>query len=219
MDLEFWKQRWRDGLTGFHQEQVNDYLRDNWQALEPAAGDRVLVPLCGKSLDMLWLRQQGQHVIGVEISALAVEAFFSENKLPMSERRQVDDFEVLSAEGIDLYCGDFFQLKPDQLAGARLVYDRASLIALPPEMREQYAARLKGLLEPGSCVLLITMEYPQEQMDGPPFSVMPGEVEALYGDAFDITALDSRDILADNARFRERGLTQLLEKTWLMRKK
>ncbi|MDE2387962.1 MAG: thiopurine S-methyltransferase, partial [Betaproteobacteria bacterium] len=81
MQKEYWQERWNRNDTGFHQTEINPYLREFWQRLQLSPASTVLVPLCGKSLDMLWLRQQGHAVLGVELSTIAAQAFFTENKL------------------------------------------------------------------------------------------------------------------------------------------
>ncbi len=81
MEPAFWHKRWADNQIGFHQGQVNSYLQTHWPALGLETGSRVLVPLCGKSLDLVWLAGQGYRVLGVELSRRAVEDFFREHGL------------------------------------------------------------------------------------------------------------------------------------------
>lgn len=215
MEPEFWRQRWRDNLIGFHQADINEHMRLFWERMHLTSGARVFVPLCGKSLDMRWLRDSFFEVVGVEISPLAVKAFFEENGLtPEIEER--DAFEIYRSPGITLYLGDFFDLAPADLAGVRGVFDRASLIALPPPMRERYTDHLLSLLAPEVPILLITLEYRQEQMDGPPFSVHEDEVRALYAGRRQVERLLDLDRLSDEPRFAERGLTALHEKVYLI---
>jgi len=218
VEADFWKARWEEGQIGFHQDRANDYLVRHWPALGVPAGARVLVPMCGKSRDMLWLRAQGHPVLGVELSPIAVDAFFAENNLPLS-RSSEGKFERASTDGCELLCGDFFDLAKRDCEGVLAVYDRASLIALPVEMRERYARHLAGLLDPGDQVLLITMEYPQSEMDGPPFSVYEDDVRRLYEPAFEVRLLGAVDVLAENARFRDRGVSALHEKTYALKRR
>lgn len=216
MNREFWQSRWDEGRIGFHQEEINPYLRRYWPALGLAPGASVFVPLCGKSRDMLWLRDHGHPVIGVEIVPRAVEAFFAENALAV-ERREHGPFTLWQGEGIRIYQGDVFNLGAAELKDVGGVYDRASLIALPPPLRRSYAAHLRALLPAGLDVLLITMDYPQLEMDGPPFAVTEQEVSALYGEHFRIEQLCSEDILSANPRFKEQGLSSLAEKVYILR--
>lgn len=210
MQAEFWHERWQQNQIGFHSEAINPHLERYWPALNIAEGSRVFVPLCGKSSDMMWLLSQELQVIGVELSPLAVSAFFSENGIPVSTRRQ-GRFNVSETDDLTIYCGDFFDLSADELTGVTAVYDRASLVALPPEMRSAYAAHLREMLESGTKILLVAFDYPQQEMDGPPFCVPNEEVETLYRDWCRVELLFSDDILDREPRFRERGLSRLQE--------
>lgn len=213
MDTAFWHARWEAGEIGFHRDEIHVYLPRFWPRMGLAGGERVLVPLCGKSRDMLWLLEQGHRVVGVELSPIAVESFFRENGLE-PELGATDRFTVSRLDEIELLCGDFFDLRPEEVEGVRAVYDRASLVALPPELRRAYARHLGGLLQPGTRVLLVTLDYPQEEMSGPPFSVTDPEVRGLFGEQFEIEPFDSTDILEDEPRFRQRGLSHLIERAY-----
>jgi len=188
MDPEFWHTRWESEQLGFHQTEANALLREHWPRLDLAPEAGVFVPLCGKSLDMHWLRERGHPVLGVELSPIAIQNFFAEAGLEC-ERRRRGPFEVSSSAGLELFCGDFFDLTKADLDGVRAFYDRACLIALPPAMRERYAAHLKAILPREVTGLLVTVEYDQASMDGPPHSVTPAEVEQLFGDEFEIETL------------------------------
>lgn len=215
MKKDYWLERWKREETGFHQDEINPYLRQYWQELHPAHGSEVFVPLCGKSRDMLWLRKQGHTVLGVEWSAMAVQAFFKENGYT-AHHVTGKKFDCYEADGIRILCGDFFDLNKDDLAKASAVYDRASLVALPPEMRERYVRHILSILPPAIQILLITFDYPQPEMEGPPFAVSPGEVEALYHKQAEIRLLAQPDILAQEPRFQKRGLSRLRESIFLL---
>jgi thiopurine S-methyltransferase len=213
MQPDFWHERWQNNQIGFHQGTVNPYLQAFWPVLQGEG--KVFVPLCGKSRDMLWLRAQGHEFVGIELSPAAVQALFEENGLPV-EISSNDRFSVFESDGIRIYCGDFFDMAASDLAGVTAVYDRASLIALPPEMRAAYADRMHGLLSPGTKTLLIAFEYPQHEMAGPPFSVHEQEVRKLYGEHCAIEVLHVVDILDQEPRFKEKGLTSLQEKVYAL---
>lgn len=215
MKKDFWLERWERKEIGFHQDEINPYLRQYWQELHLALGSEVFVPLCGKSRDMLWLREQGHLVLGVELSALAVQAFFNENGYTQ-HHVSGGKFDRCEAHDIRILCGDFFDLCKDDLAKVSAVYDRASLVALPPEMRERYVRHLLGILPPATQILLITFEYPQAEMPGPPFAVTAGEVAAFYREHAEIRLLAQLDVLAQNPRFQERGLSRLQENIFLL---
>lgn len=215
MNRDFWQARWDEGRIGFHQDEINPHLQRYWPMLGVAPGATVFVPLCGKSRDMLWLRDRGYSVIGVEIVPRAVEDFFAENNLTATPR-PYGAFTLWESEDIKILQGDFFDLSADDVAGIAAVYDRASLIALPPAMRQRYAAQLRGILPSKMSVLLVTMDYPQAEMDGPPFAVTEREIALLYQDYFKIELLCSEDILAANPRFQDQGLSRLQERIYVL---
>lgn len=215
MNQDFWISRWKENKIGFHQQTVNASLREYLPTLGLAPGARIFVPLCGKSLDMLWLRDQGYRVLGVELSRLAAEAFFEENNLPVEKESQGKLLRLHSGP-VEILCGDFFDLRREHLAGTTGVYDRAALIALPEPMRARYAKHLTTILGPEAHMLLISIEYPPHEMNGPPFTVLEDEVRDLFSGEFDIDLLRTDDILEAESRFRERGLTELHEKVFKM---
>lgn len=215
MKKDFWLERWEREEIGFHQNEINPYLCEYWQELHLACDSMVFVPLCGKSRDMLWLRKQGHQVMGVELSNIAVQAIFKENGYTPHHVTR-GKFEHCEADDIRILCGDFFDLSKDDLVKVSAVYDRASLIALPPEMRERYVRHLASILPPATQILLITVDYPQPEMPGPPFSVSSGEVEALYREHAEVRLLAQLDVLAQNPRFQERGLSRLRENIFLL---
>lgn len=208
MDPEFWQQRWREGRIGFHQDRPTPLLERHWDAVGAAAGSRVLVPLAGKSLDLPWLAARGHRVLGVELSPIAVEQFFAENALTPTVRETRDGTRYV-AGAIELIRGDVFALEDETLAGCDAVYDRAALIALPPDLRQRYVREVYSLLPPGCRGLLITLEYPQAEKQGPPFSVTEAEVRALYEPDWYVEVLERRDILAQQPSFIDEGVTAL----------
>ncbi|UIN54870.1 MULTISPECIES: thiopurine S-methyltransferase [Pseudomonas] len=212
MQPEFWHKKWESNQIGFHQRQVNPYLQRHWPDLAIPAQARVLVPLCGKSLDLLWLAGRGYQVLGVELSEKAVEDFFLEQQLQPQVSEQ-GDFKIYRAGAIELWCGDFFLLTAADVAGCTALYDRAAVIALPPSMRERYAAHLQGLL-PACRGLLVTLDYDQSQMPGPPFSVDDAEVQRLLGRVWRVEMLEEQDVLGDSWKFVQAGVTRLEERVY-----
>ncbi|WP_053214316.1 thiopurine S-methyltransferase [Pseudomonas sp. Q12-87] len=212
MESEFWHKRWSSNQIGFHLPDVNPYLQHFWPQLGLAQGTRVLVPLCGKSLDLLWLAQQGYPVLGVELSEKAVTDFFIEHQLEPSVSEE-GAFKVFRAAEIEIRCGDFFALDQEDLAGCTALYDRAALIALPVPMRERYAAHLQKIM-PQCMGLLITLDYDQAQMPGPPFSVADDEVRRLLGDVWQLEVLQEQDVLGESWKFLQAGVTRLDERVY-----
>ena len=217
METDFWQQRWQNNEIGFHQQTVNPLLRAWWSELQLEPGCQVFVPLCGKSHDMLWLREQGYRVLGIEISEIAVTAFFTENHLSFSRRREgpFQRYET-DDQAITLLCGDFFALQSRDVRQCRGCYDRAALVAFPPVLRRRYAARLWEILPPGSRTLLITLRYPAGQMTGPPFTVSEWELFAYFSKTGSVRKLAERDALDE--RFAAKGLTTLTESAYLLHK-
>ena len=220
MQQDFWIERWQKGETGFHQEQLNPYLAyfygEKGIALEKRQALKIFVPLCGKSVDMFWLAQNGYQVLGIECSEIAVKDFFETQNLDYQvvEGKPFNRYVTEAKEGqarIEILQGDFFDLVPDDLEGITDIYDRASMIALPEEMRLDYFKTMLTLQTKGMRTLLITLTYPQEEMNGPPFSVTEKELNDLYNEEFKIDKLLGKDILADEPRFQQRGLTALYE--------
>lgn len=211
MQESFWQTRWQRNQIGFHAGDVNALLRQHWAQIAAPEETPVLVPLCGKSLDIAWLAERGHQVIGVELAEAAVQAFFSERGLqPVVSREGA--FQVYRQGRVTLLCGDFFALDAGQLAGCTLFYDRAALIALPAPMRERYVRHLQDILPAGSRGLLITLDYDQSLMDGPPFAVSDSEVQGWSASIWEARLLESRDALEE--RFRERGLARMDERAY-----
>ncbi|KMT54970.1 thiopurine S-methyltransferase [Pseudomonas fildesensis] len=217
MEPKFWQERWARNQIGFHLPEVNPYLQRHWSTLALADGAKVLVPLCGKSLDLIWLASQGHRVLGVELSEQAVEAFFSEQGLaPRISRR--GESKVYQAGEIEVWCGDFFTLDADALGDCAALYDRAALIALPPLMRAQYTEHLNTFLAKGCQGLLITLDYDQTQKVGPPFAVTDDEVKMLLGMHWALEVLEERDILGESWKFVQGGVTRLEERVYRLTK-
>ncbi len=219
LEHDFWHQRWAEKQIGFHQQRVNSRLRKYWPQLGVAPQAGAFVPLCGKSLDMIWLAEQGHAVRGVELSEIACRDFFADNRLPFSEsdgERYRRFCGVGEAAAIELWAGDFFALQAADLAGIGGVYDRAALVALPPQMRGDYVAKLAELLAPGTPLLLIGMQYDQNKMKGPPFSVPDEEVRALFAADFSLELLGCSQGPEIVGNLAERGLDTLVEHVYLI---
>jgi thiopurine S-methyltransferase len=215
MDPDFWHSRWANNQIGFHEGRPNDYLTKFVGRLGVRHGARIFVPMCGKGVDMLWLADKGYRVLGVEISPIAVQAFFEENELP-AQQSAAGAFTRWKYGPIEILCGDFFALTPTDLSDVRAVYDRAALIALPEDLRSAYARHLESTLPGKLKHLLVTLDYPQAQMSGPPFSVDAAEVRRLFPEPCVIERLESRDALEDSPHLKEKGVTRLQENAFLL---
>lgn len=214
MNNEYWHQKWQTKDIGFNQSQPHKLMQSYFSSLKLKPGCPVFVPLCGQSIDMLWLAAQGYQVIGVELSQVACSAFFEENKIPVKVMES-KDFSLHTSEKITIFCGDFFKLDRATLNEIDAVYDRAALIALPKDIRKSYAKHLVELITPATAMFLITTVYNQSEMQGPPFSVDESEVTELYSAHFDINQLVSKQFKAP-AHLQTKGLTQAEEQAYLL---
>jgi len=216
---DFWHERWRSGQIGFHQPGPHPCLERWWPSLAVAPAARVYVPLCGKSLDMVWLAVRGYRVVGSELSPLAVQEFFGEQPGGSAGIDQHGPFRRHHAGAFEILEGDALLLTPALLGPVQAAYDRAALVALPPPMREAYARNFALLMPSGSRTLLIAFEYEQSIKDGPPFSVRPDEVQGLYDDAFRVEQLERIDIIAESPKFAAAGLEALHEVVYSLTRK
>ncbi|MBA4150992.1 MAG: thiopurine S-methyltransferase, partial [Acinetobacter sp.] len=192
MKAEFWHERWSRQEIGFHRKQVHPLLHQFFDRLRPEH-HTIFVPLCGKSIDMLWLADHGLQVVGSELSKLAVSTFFEENKLTQ-EVLSVEPLQGFRSERVLIWQGDYFALLARHLNGASCFYDRAALVALPADMRTQYVEKLNTLMPMSAEGLLITFDYDTTQMDGPPFAVPTTEVYALFANEWEITNCSQQDV-------------------------
>lgn len=209
MQPDYWLERWEKGRIGFHQATGNPRLVEHYRALGDAI--RVLVPLCGKSADLEWLVVQGFEVVGIELSDLAAQAFFSERGFT-PERREQGPFVAYQHGNITILVGDFFAARAEELGAFDGVYDRAAMIALPEELRARYCAHLQTLLTPKAKMLLVTLHF--DAPSGPPFSVSPEEVASAYAAAKKLTPLASVDAREDAPGPVERGATFVQENVY-----
>ena len=218
METEFWLDRWQRGQLGWHLPAVHPLLENYYHRFNLQPGDTVFVPRCGTSLDMAWLAQQDMQVIGCELSPLAIEQFFEMQRL-QPEKNDCGEHVCWQAGPYTLYEGDFFRLPEETMDDVKFIYDRAALISLPKEGehgRKAYLRKLRELFKVDVQTLLVTLEYDQTAMSGPPVSV--GYEEVIWHYAFDhiIEFLSETDILDHEAKFRSRGLRALTEWAFLL---
>jgi thiopurine S-methyltransferase len=177
MEATFWRERWATHKIGFHEGRPNAFLAQYIARLDGRY--RVLVPLCGKSEDLAFLAANGHAVVGIELVEDAVVQFFAEHALtPKVERR--GEHAIYTAHEITVIAGDFFTVTPELVGQVDAVYDRAALIAMPPEMRPAYLAQVRTLTKPAAWGLVITLDYPAGAFEGPPFAVSDAEVRSAY---------------------------------------
>ena len=202
---EPWLERWQEGKIGWHEAQGNLSLQEHWTV----SGKRVLVPLCGKSLDLIWLERQGNEVVGVELSEIAVRAFFDENAIDYSIVDGALNAYVAKDRSITIYCGDFFEFS-EGLFDAH--YDRGALIALPAEVRRAYVEHIRSLLSADAAQMIISLEYDDSIATGPPFSIPAHEILTYWPG---LQRVDARnDIENGPPKFRAAGLSEMIEVVW-----
>ena len=211
--MNLWESRWQEDRIGFHLKEVNPFLMRFYDQLLHQNPNRVFVPLCGKTLDLCWLATKTKKVIGVELVSKAVQDFFAENNIDYLLQQDVT-FQKFSSKSIDIYLGDFFDLNPEQTSSFKAIYERASIVAIEKPERREYVNHLISFLDTAGRILLITLEYNQNQLEGPPYSVPPQEIESLFAPLGSLKLLETCDILDD--RFRNKGLTRLLEHVFLI---
>lgn len=234
MDEKFWLDRWAQKEIGFHRVAAQPALVKFWPALQLPKSSTVLVPLCGMSADMVWLAEQGHTVIGVELSEVAINEFFSAQGI-IPKTHATNGFTVYRSANYELWCGNFSKLPPEVLHRCNALYDRASLVALPANMQNDYAHLIATHLGRATTglppkqhdnqtqarhqYLLIALEFDQDVMPGPPFSMPQERISKLYGNAFDITCLERTPALDQNENLKSRGLTALTETCYRLTRK
>ena len=214
MEKDYWLSRWEANDIKFHQLEINSYLIKFFSLLNLKNDDRVLVPLCGKTNDMLWLRAQQLQVIGVELSQKACEEFFVENNLNYSIEEK-DGYIKFNSDGIKLICGDFFKLPKSMVGQVNAIYDRGSLIALPSEYRQAYINEIIALFDPNTSILLISLETSKETKS-PPFGIDAVEIHTLYDKYFAIKQLAK--VPEKTAHLLAKGYSDLYNVVYLLNK-
>ncbi|MDI9244526.1 thiopurine S-methyltransferase [Marinobacter sp. CHS3-4] len=217
MEHEFWHRRWANNEIGFHEGTVNQYLHQHWPELAENRTGTVLVPLCGKAHDLWWLHDRGHPIIGVELSEIACKDFFEEG----DEKAMVkpgEPFTIFRHDDLEIWNGDFFQLVPTDVSHVRLVYDRAALIALPPDMRPKYVEHLTAVTPDQTQILLITLDF-EGSPTAPPFNVSDEEVRALYEDDYEIEHVHTQTLARDHPFAKRKGLNGASESVFRLTKR
>ena len=210
MHHDQWLDRWKQNRIGFHEPKVNYHLRRYLPDFNLNPGDMIFMPLCGKAHDIDWIARQGFQVVGIELSEIAIESFFSEHNLPY-QQFESERFTLRKSGNISLIQGDYFDLQQEDLSACKMVYDRASLIAINEVNRSRYCAHMLSNVPQSTDQFLITLDYDQAQMQGPPFAVSAQEVRQHYESEYAIDMLEVNDVLDERPRWRDQGLSALTE--------
>lgn len=212
MEKEFWQQLWAKNEIGFHERKPNTLLIKYFEKLNLVAGSRVFLPLCGKTLDIAWLLSQGIHVLGAELSEAAVQQLFADLGVePITTERGA--LTRYTSQNIDIFVGDIFELSANELGVVDAIYDRAALVALPEPTRSQYTQHLMAVCN-NAIQLLITFDYDQSEMSGPPFSINADKVQHYYLSTYSVTSLESTVVLG-----KLKGVCEADEQIWLLAEK
>jgi len=200
-----WLERWQVGRTGWHEVGGNRNLKKHWRATKK----RVLVPMCGKTPDMLWLEEKGNEVVGVELSEIAVLAFFDEQGLEFERIDGPLTGYRATTRRITLFCGDYLEFRGEEFDAH---YDRGALVALSPDVRPSYAHHTSSLLTANAEQLVIAVEYDQQVCDGPPYSMTEAEIRGYWPHLDRIAVVD--DTSNAPPKFLEAGLQLMHEVVW-----
>jgi thiopurine S-methyltransferase len=214
-DRDDWIARWREGRIHFHVDKPNPILERYIDQLLPEGSGRVFVPLCGKSVDLRWLVEQGHEVVGVELAEKAVEDLFKEIGRNPTISNQ-DGFQSWQSNGLEVLVGDLLELDAEVSGQFDAIWDRAALVALRPSDRDRYAPHIKEFLQPSGRILLSTISYDVSKMEGPPFSVSADEVHRHFGNTLSVEKIGESVNADPNLCFTENGVDRVLEEVWLI---
>ena len=212
MEESFWHQKWERNEIAFHQRESNPLLVKYFGDLSLPQRSRVFVPLCGKTRDIHWLLSQGYQVAGAELSQLAVEQLFADLGVEPNITA-VDSLSRYSANNIDIFVGDIFGLSGNLLGQIDAIYDRAALVAFPEPMRDRYAVHLVDITD-HAPQLLISYEYDQRLLNGPPFSISDDEVIRRYQESYNLKLLAKVEVEGGL-----KGRCAATENVWLLNRK
>lgn len=216
MDASFWHRCWENNTIGFHQETVHPFLIEHLAQRIKTTDKRVFVPLCGKTLDMYWLAEK-LDVVGAELSDVACRDFFADQQI-VPQQDKVGKFTRFHVKNIELWQGDFFHLAAEQFPQFDWIYDRAAIIALPVSLQKQYVEHLTRFLGTSTQLMLISLEFPEHELSGPPFPVFRQDIEHLF-DGFDIQCIGQREL--PNKQFAQRtfNVSYLTERVYIIQQK
>jgi len=209
MQADFWHKKWESNVIGFHLAEANPLLLANFDALALKAGERIFIPLCGKTLDIAWLLSEDYQVVGVELSAIAVDQLFTQLSLEPTITN-MGELKLYHAENIDIFVGDIFHLTQQALGAVDAIYDRAAFVALPEAMRARYTKHLIAISN-AAPQLLISFEYDQSLLSGPPFATTDDEIKQHYQQTYALNLLTTEEVQGGL-----KGKCPAVEHVWLL---
>ncbi len=217
MEDNYWLDRWEKNDIGFHEQNINANLLAYFDKLNLQIGDRIFVPLCGKSKDMLWLAEKGLNVVGVELSPIACTEFFAELNVTPTITQQAN-YTKYQYDNIELFCGNLYDLTSIDLPTIHAVYDCKALIALPPDVRKKYIDHIVKCIGNKVRILLLTRES-SCQITPPPFPINKTEINLLYGSYFDVQLLNCVSLTNILERLINKGYAEITESVYLISEK
>jgi thiopurine S-methyltransferase len=210
---DFWHERWEKDEIAFHMKEVNPMLIKHFSKLALKIQKRIFIPLCGKTLDIQWLLSKDYKVVGIELNEDAIKDLFLELDLDATIKN-IGNFKIYHAENIEILLGDFFELSKELLGNIDFIYDRAALVALPKDMRRLYVEHLLNITNKVPQ-LLISYEYNQNVMKGPPFSVDFNEIDDYYSGIYTVKLIDNNENIPSGLKRKSKAN----EKVWLLKNK
>ncbi len=214
MNNEFWLNKWKTNDIAFHEKDANPDLINYLSELNLHQGDCIFVPFCGKSKDMLWLAEKGFNVIGVELSTIACNDFFSElNITPTIVQKP--KFSVYQYKNIKLFCGDLFDLTSADLSSVKAIYDCKALIALPFNLRKKYVDHIISCTQTKINILVLTRES-NSVVTPPPFPINKAEIDLLFNSHFDVKQIKNRPLPSIPERLVKKGYADISECVYLI---
>ena len=214
MSNKIWKDKWKRNDIAFHQSTSNHLLKKYISQLNISAGADILVPLCGKSLDMNILANLGYNVIGIELSNIAIKAYFEAlNVKPTREKYK--RFITWKYKNTEIWCGDIFDLTKKEIGHIGVLYDNTSLTAFSPDIRPQYVQHFHDMLSEKNQILLITTETPDETQINSAMTI-DDEIQSLYERQYHITLLHGERVITHDPEQPDEAKRPMEEKVYIL---
>lgn len=161
---QFWNNRYAEGQTGWDVGEISTPLKSYFDQLTNK-DIAILIPGCGNAYEAEYLLNAGfTDVTCIDISPL------------LCDRLRASHADA----GLSVLCGDFFE----HTATYDLIVEQTFFCALDPSLRNQYAAHMHRLLNPGGKLagLLFSCVFEKE---GPPFGGSAAEYTTCFEPYFE----------------------------------
>ncbi|XP_052247284.1 probable thiopurine S-methyltransferase isoform X6 [Dreissena polymorpha] len=222
MSVDDWDYRWSLNQTKFHMPKVHPMLQKYIDKLLNGKNRQtVFVALCGKTLDMKWLLDQGHEVVGNDCVDSACRQFFEENNIPYTSHPLdgVDGalFTATDGSSIKLYRCDCFELPKVMKEKVSCIWDRGGFVALPVKERSRYALSLRAIMKNDCRYLLDCFLLDNSKFGGPPFNCDEKDVKQAFETFCKIEKLETRDAFT---KWQESwGISSFIEEVYLLHPK